>query len=304
MWALAAAFVVCCVVNAVIEPAPNGPEPDVGWAQIVSLVAALALLAVAGPALMAGTRWAPAAGVLAGLSMTAVVAMCPARGHHVIGWWWWVQIGLSLGLTTASGLLLAVEARSPHDDDKPQPPGPGPEPCRAGEAPAVARARADLLAGRLWLARDRLGSLLAARPADQIALDLMGEVLWRMGDQPGAGRFWTLTPRDDPDARAARAALEQRYRRSLPGLLQAIPARAPLESYPPVVQERLRGLARRAEAEGLRWAPGPAAPPPELPEPEGYGAFALFGFIVVLLGVGIWLLGLATLVYLLVQLLS
>lgn len=87
---------------------------------------------------------------------------------------------------------------------------------------ALARARADIVAGRLWRARDRLTGLLVHRQDDQV-LDLLATVHHRMCDLPAAGAIWYITGRDDPEARAAIEAWRRRYGsdeerwRSLPG---------------------------------------------------------------------------------------
>ncbi|HEU4481005.1 MAG TPA: DUF6584 family protein [Actinomycetota bacterium] len=106
------------------------------------------------------------------------------------------------------------------------------------EPVAIRKAKVEIAEGRLWKARDRLSGSLAHRPADQTLLELLGEVYFRMGDYPAAGRFWFLTARKGPEVDVAMAALEERYpnRQSL-GL--AIPVRAPIEAFPEEVQTRL-----------------------------------------------------------------
>jgi hypothetical protein len=74
---------------------------------------------------------------------------------------------------------------------------------------AVERARADLEAGRPWMARDRLTSALAQRQDDEI-LDLLAEVHAVMGDLPAAGALWFATGRDDETARPALDAWSER----------------------------------------------------------------------------------------------
>ena len=59
------------------------------------------------------------------------------------------------------------------------------------------RVRADVDAGRLWKARDRLQGCLRAEPANQDVLDMLGAVWFAMGDLPQAGRHWWLTERED-----------------------------------------------------------------------------------------------------------
>jgi hypothetical protein len=112
------------------------------------------------------------------------------------------------------------------------------------------RVDADLEAGRLWKARDRLHGYLASAPADQKALDLLGEVLFRMGDLPGAGAYWFMTERTDADSKLAGEALVERQSSRPDALLSILPIRAPIADYPPGVQERLRGLAGDARSSG------------------------------------------------------
>jgi hypothetical protein len=64
------------------------------------------------------------------------------------------------------------------------------------------RAREDIADGRLWKARDRLTGALRASPSHQELLDLLGEVHYRMGDLPEAGRYWLLTERTGPEVDA------------------------------------------------------------------------------------------------------
>ena len=102
------------------------------------------------------------------------------------------------------------------------------------------RAKEDIAQGRLWKARDRLTGLLSMYPAEQPVLHLLGEVLFRMGDLPAAGRYWVLTDRQGDDVDAALEALHERFGEGV-SLAKAIPIRAPLALYPPIVQERLGG---------------------------------------------------------------
>lgn len=122
----------------------------------------------------------------------------------------------------------------------------------------IERARRDLAEGRPWKARDRLGSYLGAHPADQQALDLLGEVRWTMRDLPAAGAAWFLTERDDERAQEAIGVMRREYARSLNGLLGALNVRlAPDDpAWPRSVAARLRELAVEAERQEIRWDPG------------------------------------------------
>jgi len=75
---------------------------------------------------------------------------------------------------------------------------------------SLARARADLAAGRLWKARDRLTGLLVHRQ-DLEVLDLLATVHHEMQDLPAAGALWFVTCRDDEMARISIAAWRERH---------------------------------------------------------------------------------------------
>ena len=144
---------------------------------------------------------------------------------------------------------------------------------------ALQRAREDLAAGRPWKARERLRSYVNAFPTDEEALELLGEVHYAMGDLPAAGAAWILCERDDERTREAIEAL-----RDEPALLRV---RAPLESWPPVVRERLRAFGAEPETET------------EV-EPPAYGSatigdkLALTGCVVAVVAIGVFaVIGLA-----------
>ena len=118
---------------------------------------------------------------------------------------------------------------------------------------ALARAEADVAAGNLWKARDRLDGLLAQRPADQEVLGLLGDVSFRMGDLPAAGRYWFLTERSGADVEQAVAAMYERHGRGPLPLLNVLPVKPPLDAYPPLVHERLRRLVDGVDDPGEFW---------------------------------------------------
>ncbi len=153
--------------------------------------------------------------------------------------------------------------------------------------PGLARARADLDAGRRWKARDRLQGLVRARPDDPEVLDLLGQVLFDMGDLPAAGRYWYLCERDDDPARRAREAFEARWGDHASRARQ-LPVYAPLAAYPPTVQTRVRDLVPLLPSR----APNSTGPSDVTP---GWKA-KLFGVVVLVLTVGVWLVGLVVLV--------
>lgn len=154
------------------------------------------------------------------------------------------------------------------------------------------RVDADLKAGRLWKGRDRLVGLLRVDPANQWALDQLGEIYFQMGDLPQAGRAWYLTARVGPDWEAAEAAFYERYGKTPSDVVAALHVRAAIDRFPPEVQERLRTLRRRLEMEGRFWEPkdrAPSAPSPtSLRGRMGAAAGALIvALILVALGIGL-----------------
>lgn len=144
-------------------------------------------------------------------------------------------------------------------------------------APVLVRAQADLDAGRLWKARDRLSGALRTAPHDEAILEFLGETYWRMGDHPAAARYWILTGRSSPEAETARLAFEERTGRSLRAQLSELPARHPLAAYPDAAEGQLALYAAAAEIEGWTW-------PRERPEPLTVDPFAPFAAGARLLG--------------------
>jgi len=117
------------------------------------------------------------------------------------------------------------------------------------------RVNADLAEGRLWKARDRLQGARRMDPTNQWILETLGEVYFRMGDLPEAGRAWFLTARTGPDWERAEAAFYARYGNRPQDTVVAIRVRGEIDDYPEPVQERLRTLQRRLKAEGRTWEP-------------------------------------------------
>ena len=120
---------------------------------------------------------------------------------------------------------------------------------------AIDRARDDLDSQRPWKARERLRAYLKAFPLDAVARDLLGQTLYDMRDLPAAGAVWFLSERDDDDARAAIEALRGEHRRSGAAFRSSLDVRAPVEDWPPLVQERLRALQAEVGSGGARWEP-------------------------------------------------
>jgi hypothetical protein len=165
---------------------------------------------------------------------------------------------------------------------------------------AVARAIGDIEAGRLWKARDRLSAAVRDSPTDQGILELLGEVYFRMGDQPAAWRYWVLTTREGADVDAAKLAFEERYGRAgLADRLSQIPAYEPLADYPIAVRERVVELRQLGRAEGIDWPRSRAQPSKRQRDNSDSESSGCFGATVIgILLVGPWLLGLVVVLYL------
>jgi hypothetical protein len=159
------------------------------------------------------------------------------------------------------------------------------------------RARADVEAGALWKARDRLQGLVRVWPADQQVLGMLGEVLFAMGDLPAAGRCWYLTERTGADVDAAMAAMERRHGRGALELTRALSVVAPIHAYPPAVQVRLFALQDELKARGIKWYPPfartPREPPPKLRRRDV--VTITIGLVLLALVVGVWMVGFMTL---------
>ncbi len=164
------------------------------------------------------------------------------------------------------------------------------------------RVKADLEAGRLWKARDRLAGVLRVDPTNQWALDQLGDVHYRMGDLPEAGRAWFLTARTGPEWDAAEAAFYERYGNRPANLVAALRVRAPIDRFPPAVQERLGLLQRRLKAEGRFWEPRVSVVAP-VSAKRSLMSGALGGAVVILL-LGALLIGLVSIVGFVIGLLT
>jgi hypothetical protein len=174
---------------------------------------------------------------------------------------------------------------------------------------AADRAREDISAGRLWKARDRLAVAVRERPADQELLELLGEVYFRMGDLPAAGRFWLPTARTGPEIDAALAAFEERWGSSPGEMLKLVPLCGDVDDYPESARPRLQALGERGGRAGLEWQQRERNRPNwgDVEELEdtgvGVGGWLALALLAVL-GPGLWLLGIAAGVYLLVELIA
>lgn len=122
-----------------------------------------------------------------------------------------------------------------------------------------------------------------------------------MGDLPAAGRFWILTDRADSNAEAALSAFEDRWGNNLSEKLKMIPFRGSLEAYPPTAQKRIRPLLEQARAAEIEWPRPPKAHSgePVFDDPDS-PIHRLIFMVLVVLGPGLWLLGVAAAIHLLI----
>ena len=129
---------------------------------------------------------------------------------------------------------------SEQSEPRTQPGAHDPDAHRSG---AVERARADLAAGREWKARDRLVGHLADHH-DLEALELLGEVHFRMRDLPSAGAAWFGTSRRGAEVDSAIEAWRERHADQFYEMWRSLP-RTVRDSQG---NKRVEALRRRAEA--------------------------------------------------------
>jgi hypothetical protein len=150
----------------------------------------------------------------------------------------------------------------------------------------LARARADLAAGRPWSARNRLNGVIAHRQ-DFEALDLMATVHYEMGDLPAAGGLWYVIGRDDDVARRSIAAWLEHHRNDL-ARWHSIPApvRRAVSTEPLDVLRRAAGQSGKG---GTRH-PVPAGEPEAWWEPVVFGGCAIIVtvWILAMVVIGMW----------------
>jgi len=109
---LALAFAAAWITCPVIEPVPDGPEPDYPLWLLPVDIAALVSIVAAVVALWRGSRRAGALGVGAGVLMAVETVICPGIGHHLMGPFLWVQAGLSLFVLLTSAALVVRPLRA------------------------------------------------------------------------------------------------------------------------------------------------------------------------------------------------
>ncbi|UUY03989.1 hypothetical protein LRS13_00215 [Svornostia abyssi] len=163
----------------------------------------------------------------------------------------------------------------------------------------IARAHADLDAGRAWKARDRLQGALANAPHDQAVLALLGDVAWAMNDLPAAGAAWWLTDRTGQDVDAACSALSERAGHNPGQLLRMIKPQPPVTEYPDAVVERVRGLVGDTHPRDRhRWLFEDRPPRQPAGNPEDWGDRLrdhVAGLAIVTVVFGPWFVGVAAL---------
>ena len=109
---LAVTFAAAWITCPVIEPVPDGPEPDYPLWLLPVDIAALVSIVAAVVALWRASRRAGALGVGAGVLMAVETVICPGSGHHLMGPFLWVQAGLSLFVLLTSAALVVRPLRA------------------------------------------------------------------------------------------------------------------------------------------------------------------------------------------------
>jgi hypothetical protein len=94
------AYTACVAVQ------PDSGESD-SWADAVLGIASITASIATVIALLAGARYAPALGVVAGIGMVAATFVYPDGYSHAFGWWTWVQAALAFGVLATSTVRAA-----------------------------------------------------------------------------------------------------------------------------------------------------------------------------------------------------
>ena len=151
---------------------------------------------------------------------------------------------------------------------------------------SMARARAELDAGRQWKARDLLTGLLVHRQ-DLEVLDLLATVHHEMQDLPAAGALWFVTGRDDDKARNSIVAWRERYGsdrerwRSIPGPIRREVPASHLGSLQEAATSEVGRFSRPRQTNehtDAWWEP----------IVFGGGAIAFVLWVVAMFGIGMW----------------
>ena len=115
--------------------------------------------------------------------------------------------------------------------------------------PNLDRVQQEIINGRLWKARDRLLGLFVTYPNSQEVLELLGEVFYKMGDLPEAGRYWYLTECSDKLVQEAIHSFSERCGSKPCVMLKQLPIREYYEKYGPVALKRLQELLHQCPEE-------------------------------------------------------
>lgn len=110
---------------------------------------------------------------------------------------------------------------------------------------AVERANRDIADGNHWLARQRLESHLSSSGYDAGQLARLGEIAYAMHDAFNAGRFWLTSTAEGLQVDEAIAVFMRHNRNDAKTVATSLSRAARLaniDSYPPIVQARLRRL--------------------------------------------------------------
>jgi hypothetical protein len=114
------------------------------------------------------------------------------------------------------------------------------------------RVDAEIVAGRLWRAKEILQSQISQAGYDCYLFERYARLLDRLGDKVEAGRFFFLSGKRSPESEEAISIYLGRHTRNgLKGLLGTFPRAARLkrlEQYPDVVRQKLEELDASDEA--------------------------------------------------------
>jgi hypothetical protein len=94
----------------------------------------------------------------------------------------------------------------------------------------LAKVDAEIAAGRLDCARDRLLGLLSTYPEDLDLRRRLGHVYWQLQDAAAAGKYWYLEAAVTAEQKEARTAFEQRFGGHPARILQALKTRTDPQS--------------------------------------------------------------------------
>jgi hypothetical protein len=102
---LAVLFIGAWFTCGLVEPVPDGPEPEYHLWMLPVDVASLGTIIAASVLLWRGSRMAARVGIAAGVLMCVETALCPGTGHHLMGTFLWVQTALSVFVPLTSAAL-------------------------------------------------------------------------------------------------------------------------------------------------------------------------------------------------------